>query len=92
MENAAPLFALAAALFGVGFIVRTLGSVWLRTKELDRSAGPTADPALLASIEERLARIEHAVDATAIEVERLSEAQRFAARRLAAGASASATE
>jgi len=36
-----------------------------------------------AAMEERLARIEHAVDAIAVEVERVSEGQRFATKVLA---------
>ncbi|HET9425147.1 MAG TPA: hypothetical protein VFO55_07245 [Gemmatimonadaceae bacterium] len=42
-----------------------------------------ADPAELADISARLLRIEQAVDTIAIEMERVSEAQRFTARVLA---------
>jgi hypothetical protein len=47
--------------------------------------GTPADPALkrLREIEDRLARIEQAVDAIAIEIERISEAQRFQTKLLA---------
>jgi len=37
----------------------------------------------LSEIADRLARLENAVDSTAVEVERISEAQRFTARVLA---------
>lgn len=37
----------------------------------------------IPAMDERLRRIEHAVDAIAIEVERVAEAQRFAAKLLA---------
>jgi len=40
---------------------------------------------LSAATDERLARIEQAVDSIAVEVERISEAQRFSARLLAEG-------
>lgn len=45
------------------------------------AAGPAVDAAL-RDIAERLARLETATDATAIEVERLGEGQRFTARLL----------
>ena len=40
-------------------------------------------PAESARVEERLARIEHAVESIAVEVERVSESQRFTTRLLA---------
>ncbi len=40
-------------------------------------------PRSLAGVEERLARIEQAVESIAIEVERVSEGQRFTTRLLA---------
>lgn len=46
---------------------------------------PRGDTTLSASTEARLARIESAVDSIAVEVERISEAQRFSARLLAEG-------
>jgi hypothetical protein len=42
-----------------------------------------ASPKSLSGIEDRLARIEVAVDAIAVEVERISEGQRFTAKLLA---------
>lgn len=39
-------------------------------------------PALSAELEQRLGRIEYAVESTAVEVERIGEAQRFLTRRL----------
>jgi hypothetical protein len=47
--------------------------------------GTPADPTnkQLRAIEERLGRIEQAVDAIAVETERISEGQRFAAKLLA---------
>lgn len=49
-------------------------------KAIDRRR--TSLPPSLAGVEERLGRIEQAVDAIAIEVERVSEGQRFATKLL----------
>ena len=46
---------------------------------------PSQAAHLSPATEDRLARIERAVDSIAIEVERISEAQRFTARLLAEG-------
>jgi hypothetical protein len=51
---------------GIGLGTRAL---WLR--------GPRAKPVAASRIEDRLERLETAVDAIAIEVERISESQRF---------------
>ncbi len=83
MENAAPLFGLAAALFGSGFVIHALGYWWLRAKQLEIAERTTVGQAPLAAIEARLARIEQIVETTAVEVERVAEAQRFASRLLA---------
>lgn len=50
---------------------------WARKKDRE-----PVDPAALRLIDERLARIERAVDAMAIEIERVSEGQRFVTRIL----------
>ncbi len=49
-----------------------------------------ADPAQLQRLEERLGRIEQAIDAMSIEVERISEGQRFTTKLLAERAKESA--
>jgi len=59
---------------GIPFI-RALGKRWERTAQLP----PPTPPDITA----RLQRIEQAVDAVAIEVERIAEAQRFAAKLMA---------
>lgn len=93
MNEALPLFGIAASLGALGFVVWVVGRIWLRGRELERdemsaltpgSAAALADS--LAQIEARLGRLEQSADATAIEVERIAEAQRFAARLLASGA------
>ncbi len=50
------------------------------TRAIERRG--TTSPKALAEIEQRLGRIEQAVDAIAIEVERVSEGQRFTTRLL----------
>jgi hypothetical protein len=60
--------------------VVTTSLIRLASKWLDyRRAGP---PKHLAGIEERLSRIEQAVDAIAIETERVAEGQRFVTKLL----------
>lgn len=83
MENALPLFALAAAVASGALAVRVIADWWLRAKQLERSDRGALADASVAGLEARLARIEHVVEATAVEVERIAEAQRFAAKLLA---------
>ena len=85
MENAASLFGLAAVLFGLGLVVRVSVAAWLRVKQFERDAEPqlAAPGREAADLAARLARIEQIVEATAVEVERLGEGQRYAARLLA---------
>jgi len=58
-----------------------LGMAWINRSASGRDAGArAATPA--PEMEARLARIEHAVESIAVEVERVSENQRFATRLL----------
>ena len=89
----------AVALGALGFVVWIGGRIWLRAKELERDemsslAASSASDIMgsLAQIEARLSRLEQSADATAIEVERIAEAQRFSARMLARGAGEGARE
>ena len=69
-------------LFFFTVIVLTLGIPLMRAyvRRQDRAGlRPPADP----ERDQRLERIEHAVDAMAIEIERISEGQRFVTRLLA---------
>ncbi len=50
------------------------------TKAIEKRS--SVSPKALAGVEERLARIEQAVESIAIEVERVSEGQRFTTRLL----------
>jgi catechol 2,3-dioxygenase-like lactoylglutathione lyase family enzyme len=65
---------------------------WFRHRERMASlpAGPGAEH--VAALEARLARIEHAVEAVGVEVERVSEGQRFVTRLLADRAPAALQE
>ena len=102
MNDALPVLGVlgvAAALSALGFVVWIAGRIWLRAKELERDemsslpAGSAAEIAgTLAQIEARLSRLEQSVDATAVEIERIAESQRFSARLLAGGAGDAARE
>ncbi|MFN2567168.1 MAG: hypothetical protein ABR499_19405 [Gemmatimonadaceae bacterium] len=83
MENALPLFALAAVVAAGAFAIRAFADWWLRAKQLERGDSAAAAHGPLAGIDARLERIEQVVEATAVEVERIAEAQRFTARLLA---------
>ncbi len=74
------IFAIAAT-FGTGIILAfgiPLMRAWIRRKDRESLLQP---PNPLT--DERLARIEHAVEAMAVEIERISEGQRFVTRLLA---------
>jgi hypothetical protein len=64
-------------------VITVLGLPLVRmiARRLDRR--DSSDPRGLARIEERLGRLEAGVDSIAVEVERISEAQRFTTRLLA---------
>jgi hypothetical protein len=64
-------------------VITVLGLPLVRVlaRRLDRREGTSA-PAL-AKIEERLGRLEAGIDSIAVEVERISEGQRFTAKLLA---------
>ncbi|MBL8998002.1 MAG: hypothetical protein JNL44_11890 [Gemmatimonadetes bacterium] len=68
-------FFFTAIVLGLGIpLVRS----WVRRKEREPVVGPGE-----AERDARLARIEHAVEAMAIEVERIAEGQRFVTKLLA---------
>ena len=76
----APDTIMAVAFFTALAIVATsIAKVWMRRIDARREAPP--DRALA----QQMARIEAAVEAISIEVERISEAQRFSARLAAEG-------
>lgn len=92
MEDAITLAALAAAISSLALLVWTGGRVWLRAKEIEARTVVPLDGAsgsalinIMAQVQSRLERLEQIVDSTALEVERISEAQRYAARLTAGG-------
>jgi hypothetical protein len=72
--------ALAAVIFGTisGLFYPLVRAI---ARRMERGGTPTALP--LQNVEERLDRIERAVEAIAVEVERVSEGQRFVTKLLA---------
>ncbi len=79
-----PIIILAGIMCGSAVLITAMSLVG-RHVSLRRLSAPAAS---LDEITRRLERIEQAVDATAIEVERLSEAHRFMTKLLAAKADA----
>ena len=73
----------AEAMIGVSFFVaiavtvKAIANIWVKRIEARHAAMP------VGAVEQRLERIEAAVDVIALEVERIAEAQRFVARRAA---------
>jgi hypothetical protein len=72
----------------LAFFAMIGSSVWaIAWAAVRRRAGKEAPPKVLASMDERLGRLEQAVDAIAVEVERISEGQRFTTKLLSDRAS-----
>ena len=68
-----------AAIIGGTIMVTTITKAWLSSRA-NRGAPPNRR---LDALEGRLERIEQAIDTVAVEVERISEGQRFASKLLA---------
>jgi hypothetical protein len=66
----------------VTYIVVRFTNVFVRRMELKHGARPIGAARLSGNLDERLTRIEQAVDAIAVEVERISEGQRFTTKLL----------
>ena len=75
------VIALIGVLSGVGILLAAASGVYFMGKNRAQKEGLRAstDPELVA----RIARIEQIVEATAVEIERISEGQRFTTRLLA---------
>ncbi|MGQ0642704.1 MAG: hypothetical protein ACT4P6_18325 [Gemmatimonadaceae bacterium] len=67
-------------------VVLTFSRMWFKHQE--RKQNVRAIGGLAGGLDQRLERIEQAVDAIAVEVERLAEGQRFATRLLSEGGGA----
>lgn len=83
MVDAGAVIGIGVSLFGLGVAAHLGVDAWLRVKRFERESKQSppslpTDPDLAA----RLARIEQIVEITAVEVERVAEAQRFVARAL----------
>ena len=72
------IIAVGAFVAGI-VIVKTIAETILRLRDQNRHA---SNPAMSSVSDERIARIEAAVEAIAIEVERISEGQRFTTKLL----------
>jgi hypothetical protein len=70
---------IALALFGLSALVLAAGSVWLRAKRFSQDDRSRPE---LESLQ-RLDRIEAIVEASALEIERIAEGQRFVSKLLA---------
>lgn len=78
MDRYTAIVALASMILGtMSFMAIIFGIVYTRTR---KNRG--MDSLVSDRIEERLTRIEQAVDAVAVEVERISEGQRFTTKLL----------
>jgi hypothetical protein len=67
--------------FGLMALLAVVGTIII--KLIGRRRGAAADPQVLEEIAGRLARLEQVTEATAVEVERIGEGQRFTTRLLA---------
>ncbi len=76
-------FAFVAGMTAIGCTTGVVITVIKRWGKRDNSVAGAAVVGQLSDISERLSRLDGSVDAIAIEVERISEAQRFTARVLA---------
>lgn len=63
--------------------VSAIAQAWLSGRSRTEKVGSASVPRRLDALEERLYRLEQAIDSVALEVERGSEAQRFTAKLLA---------
>jgi hypothetical protein len=79
MEDPARVVVALAAIGSVAFSINTFARGWISQRKESARLQRESVPSLTES---RLARIEQAVDAIALEVERISEGQRFTTRLL----------
>ena len=80
IENASQAIIALGVCATVAITVVSIGQAYVKSLEVQRKA---RQPELPPDVQDRMSRIEHAVDAIAIEVERMSEGQRFTTRLLA---------
>ena len=75
-----PLIVPVALFVSSAFVVVGLPIARALAKKMERDAG---HPRIPAEVSQRLERMEHAIDTIAVEVERISEGQRFVTKLLA---------
>jgi hypothetical protein len=80
MAGAEDILAITGLFATVSMVVWTSAKVYLRKLELEHR---DSSPQLHGATQQRLERIEQAVESIAIEVERISEGQRFTTKLLA---------
>ena len=80
MAAAETIIGVSAIAATIMTVVVTGARVYLRKLEIEHGSGRAAVP---RGMDERLQRIENAVEAIAVEVERVSEGQRFTTKLLA---------
>lgn len=81
MDQSEFILAMTAIMMGGGIVITIITTV---AKLISRRHEPSAlGSGAVAQIDERLARMEQAIDAMAVEVERISEGQRFTTKLLA---------
>lgn len=83
MDESTMIVAVMGQICGTALLI-TLLTLWFRRRRQD----PLPPPAGIQRIEARLSELQHAVDSVAIEVERISEAQRFTTKLLSERAGA----
>jgi hypothetical protein len=80
MNDAGQAIAVLGVCAAVAISVVSIGRAYVASIEAQRK---TTRPDLSPEVQERMSRIEQAVDSIALEVERMSEGQRFTTRLLA---------
>lgn len=76
MNDAAEVFTAISFFGAIVVAIRSFTGVWMKRLELRREIPP------VATLANQLERIEAAIEVMAVEIERISEAQRFSARLL----------
>jgi hypothetical protein len=79
MDRYTTMVALASIICGSVIITSIIASV---TRMFSRRRDSGVNPTALARIDDRMARMEQAIDAMAVEMERVAEGQRFTTRLL----------
>jgi hypothetical protein len=79
MDDPEKVIVAVSAIVSITYVIRMIVNALLARRS---PTTQTAPQGVLQLAEERMARLEHAVDAIAVEVERISEGQRFTTRLL----------